>query len=122
MKVELAPIRHYLRMLTESRVAAQGDPMENVSDMDEPIDEMAASAQANGDDDLLRLVIDALAADPDGRLDPFRGSYYGWSDAELVDLLVYAHDRIWPDYLRSLPGDEAEIEFVETPAAVPGRG
>lgn len=120
MRVELAPIQTYLRMLTEGRVAAQGDPMEDVSDMDEAIDEMAEAARANDDEDLLRLVIDALAADPDGRLDPFRGDYYGWSDEELTDLLTYAHDRIWPDYLRSMPGEEVQIEFVAAPA--PGQG
>lgn len=115
MKVELAPIRTYLRMLTESRVAAEGDPMADPSDMDEAIEAMAAAAAEKGDDDLLRVVIDSLATDPDGRLDPFRGAYYGWSDRELVALLDYAYEHLWPDYMRSLPGEEIPIEFVETP-------
>ena len=126
MKDNSRLIEKYLTMVTESRAAMLDDPAGDLTAYDSAIDRMRAAAAAGGDDDLLRLSIEALIAQPDGRLFRFAGHSYRWPNDEFVPLLEHAYMRMWPDEERSPPGAEPEIEFVPmTPeewAAYSGRG
>ncbi|QYK39858.1 MAG: hypothetical protein KF887_10260 [Paracoccaceae bacterium] len=112
MKVNSHAIEKYLWMLTNGAQASQPRPMTNLADFDVDIGRMAAAARAAGEEDLLRIAIDSLVADPTGRIHIFSGQIYDFSDDELVDLLGHALDTIWPDHIRSLPGDGAPMEFI----------
>ena len=113
MKVNSILIERYLSMVTESRAALLDDPAGDMTAYDPAIDAMAAAALAAGDDDLLRMSTDALIAAPGGgRLSQFAGSVYRWPNREFVPLLTHAHERLWPDFALSDPGDQADIDFV----------
>jgi hypothetical protein len=125
VKVNSHLIEKYLWILTMGRAASAEEPMADLSAFDPEIDEMAERARADDNEDLLRIAIDALIARPEGRLRPFAGQVYRFPDREFVQLLTYAYERIWPDMLLSLAGEETEIEFEpmtdEAWAAYPGR-
>jgi hypothetical protein len=112
MKVNSLLIEKYLSMVTESRMAMMEDPASDLTGYDDAIDNMGAAAKAAGDERLLRVCIDALIANPEGRLFRFAGSAYRWPNDEFVALLTYAFERLWPGREPSFPGDEADIEFV----------
>jgi hypothetical protein len=111
MRVNSHLIEKYLWILTMGRAASAEEPMADLSAFDPEIDEMAELARADGNEDLLRISIDALIARPEGRLRPFAGQVYRFPDREFVQLLTYAYERIWPDMLLSLPGEEMAVEF-----------
>jgi hypothetical protein len=126
MKISTRMIDRYLVMLTEARPALLGDPLHDLSEYDSSIDSMGALARAQGDEAALRLAIDALVAAPEGRLSQFAGSVYRWPNAEFVQLLTYAFERLWPLRSLSMPGSEPQVELVrmtdEEWAAYTGRG
>ena len=57
--------------------------------------------------------MDALIADPGGRIGQFAGPQYPFNERQMVALFTYAFETIWPDEELSMPGMEAELEFVD---------
>ncbi len=112
MKVNAHLIDRYIWRLTNSAVASQDDPMEDLSDYEPEINDMLRSAREAGDEDILRLSIDALLANPAGRITDFNGGVYAYDEEDMVALLTHACAHAWPDAMRSLPGEEPQIEFV----------
>ncbi len=111
MKVNSRLIAKYLEMVTESYRAYHDDPGENVSDYDAAIDGMGAAARAAGDDDLLRISLDALIAGPTSQLGEFTGSAYSWPSEELIPLLTHAYERLWPEDPVSMEGFGPDVVF-----------
>ena len=113
MKVNSLLIEHYLLMVTDSEAAMLEDPAGDLVGHDDAIDAMGAAAREAGDDDLLRMAIDALIAAPaDGQRGPFAGNVHVWPDHEFLALLMRAHRRLWPGKPLGDAGEAADIEFL----------
>lgn len=112
MKVNYYVVRQYLSWLTGGRGASNPETIDDWQTYEADMDAMIDAARRNGDEDLLRLSIDALVAAPAGRIDAFVGQVYAFSDDDLVALLTYAHNYIWPDRTMSAPGEGPDLEFV----------
>ena len=112
MKVSLSVVRGYLSSLTEGRGASSPDTIDDWDTYEMDMDAMIADARAAGDEDLLRLAIDSLVADPEGRIDAFVGQVYAFDDEELSDLFSHAFAYIWPDEVMSEAGEGPAMEFV----------
>ncbi|MCX5743891.1 MAG: hypothetical protein NT062_15485 [Proteobacteria bacterium] len=117
LKINSRLIERYLSIVTESRVSMMESPACDLAAYDGPIDAMGEAARADGNEELLRVAIDALLARPVGRLSQFTGETYRWPNEEFVPLLTHAHERLWPDEPLSLPGDAPEVEFVAMTSA-----
>jgi hypothetical protein len=114
MKLSRRVIRRYLTMVTEAGpAAALTDPVQNLAAFDDAIDAMADAARAAGDEDILRIAIDALVSEPRGRAIHFVGDYYPWPNDEFAELLGYTFSRIWPQESLSFPGSEPDVEFAD---------
>ena len=116
MKIRKELIAGYLRLLTQGRGVNAPDPMSDLAQFDADIRSMRRRAVRDGNLDWLRLSLDSLIADPDGRISQFAGQQYPFADAELVALFRRAFEMIWPEEPLSEPGDEAELEFAEMSA------
>ncbi|NVK15433.1 MAG: hypothetical protein HWE35_14790 [Rhodobacteraceae bacterium] len=116
MKIRKELIDGYLRLLTMGRAANAADPMAETGKMDADIRTMRRRALNEGNLDWLRLSMEALINDPQGRISQFSGHRYPYDDAELVTLFRRAYGMIWPDQPLAEPGDEADLEFVEMSA------
>lgn len=112
MKVNYYVIQRYITMLTEGRMASDPDVIGDWEMFEPEMEEMVTAARADDDEDLLRLSIDALVADPEGRVDEFVGQVHGFTEEDMVELLTHAFEHIWPDALMSLPGEGPVMEFV----------
>lgn len=113
MKMNRELIKFYLQKVTMGRGVNADDPMSDVGNFKGDIRTMQSAAAAEGDLDWLRLSLDALIANPAGRIQDFAGMQYPFTDDELVELFTYAFQRIWPDETISAPGEEAVLEFVD---------
>lgn len=126
MKIRKQMIDGYLRNLTMGRAASAPDPMAETALIDADIRSMHREALIDDNLDWLRLSIEALLADPSGRIGAFAGVQYPYDEGEIRTLLQRAHAAIWPDRTVPEPGDEAELEFVEMSrddwAAMAGNG
>lgn len=111
MKMSLEVIKRYTRILTMGRGASAPSPMSDLSEFNADAAAMAREAALAGDLTWLRLALDSLIANPDGRIRLFAGQQFPFTDRELVTLFSYAYRRIWPNAALSEPGDEADIEF-----------
>lgn len=116
MKIRKELIAGYTRLLTMGRAVNAPDPMADLSQFDADIRAMHRRAHKEGNLDWLRLALDALIANPRGRIGEFAGQQYPFSDAELQELFRRAYGMIWPDQPLSDPGDEADLEFVDMSA------
>lgn len=112
MDVNIHRIRSYLSWLTEGQAASAPDPVDDWEEYEVDMDRMIKEARAAGDEVFLKRSIDALLADPEGRIDMFVGQVFAFSDEDLVDLFSHAFDYIWPDDIRSAPGEGPEVAFV----------
>jgi len=106
-------IKAYIRKLTLGRGSAAPDPFADITLFQNDVQTMKSAAERAGDLEWLRLSMDALIANPDGRIDQFVGQGYPFSDEEMVALLTYAYTTIWPDHEISEPGYEAPLDFVD---------
>jgi hypothetical protein len=113
MKIHRELIKLYLKKLTMGGGINAPDPLADLSNFNADIRSMQREARADGNLDWLRLSMDALIANPRGRIQEFAGQQYPFSDTELVTLFTYAFQRIWPDIALSEPGAEADLEFVQ---------
>ncbi|KUP90606.1 hypothetical protein [Tritonibacter horizontis] len=113
MKIRKEMIAQYIRLLTTGRAVNAPDPMSDLSNFDADIRTMHKRAYQDGNLDWLRLALDALIADPSGRIEEFAGLQYPFDERDLVAIFRHAHEMIWPDRSLSEPGDEAELEFVD---------
>lgn len=113
MRLRRGMISDYLMYVTSLEFVNPGDMTEDMSIYDEAIDAMARNAQYDGNLESLRLAIDSLLAGPEGRLEKFYGSGYPFSDRELLSILRYVYQTIWPDAYMSEPGEAVPVEFVE---------
>lgn len=113
MRLRKGLIADYLMYITSLEFVNPGDVIEDMTVYDEAIDAMARNARYDNNLEALRLAIDSLIADPEGRLRMFYGSGYPFSDRELLSILRYAYQTIWPDAYLSGPGESVPIEFVE---------
>lgn len=113
MKIRKEMIAGYLRFLTQGRAVNMPDPMSDLSNFDADIRSMRASAERDGNMNWLRLALDALIADPGGRIDQFAGQQYPFDDMELVEIFSRAYKILWPDEELSEPGEELELEFAD---------
>lgn len=116
MKLRKELIAKYLRVLTQGRAGMLPNPMSDPANFDADIRTMSARAKRAGDLDWLRLSINSLLANPEGRIGQFAGLQYPYSDEDLGIILARAYEQIWPDRPRSEPGDELDIEFVDMSA------
>ncbi|WP_420002498.1 hypothetical protein [Arenibacterium sp. LLYu02] len=113
MDMNLDLIKSYIRRMTIGAGSAASDPFADITLFDPDIRAMQVAAEAAGDLNWLRLSMDALIADPKGRIGRFVEQGYPYSEAEMVTLFTYAYGKIWPEATISAPGEEARLNFVE---------
>ena len=113
MNLRKGMIADYLMYITSLTFVDPDDVTADMSVYDEAIQGMAGNARYDGNLESLRLALDSLIADPDGRLEQFYGSGYPFSEQELHEILRYAYQQIWPDEPFSKPGMAAPVEFVD---------
>lgn len=106
-------IKFYLQKLTMGRAVNTENPMSDLGNFKGDIRNMQLAAEKNGDLGWLYISIDALIANPSGRIQSFASQDFPLTDNELVELFTYAFRRIWPEKLISAKGDEVELEFVD---------
>ncbi|MEM1428537.1 MAG: hypothetical protein AAGG09_03665 [Pseudomonadota bacterium] len=111
MKLSLEVIKSYTRNLTMGRGASAPDPMSDLSQFNADAATMAREAAIAGDLVWLKIALDALIANPDGRIGQFAGQQYPFNEPDLVRLFSHAYHRIWPGDTLSAPGDEADVTF-----------
>lgn len=113
MQISRDLMKSYFRILTLGRGSVEPDPMADLSLFDTDAIAMRDAAETAGDLEWLRLSMDALIANPTGRIDQFVGQGYPYSNADMVALMTHAYKLIWPEHALSDPGDEASFEFVD---------
>lgn len=111
MKINRYVIEKYIHMLTQGAAASDEDPMEDVTNYDADIELMLAAAREAGDEDVLKMSLDALLANPGGRIRSFNGQVYAFDQDDMVELLGHAYAQAWPGEARSMPGEEIDLEF-----------
>ena len=99
--------------MTDGRAVNGDDPVSNWSNFDADIESMRVQALRNGNMDWLRWSMDALIANPDDRIEQFKGFQYPFNKRELVELFTHAFQIIWPEEKISAPGEEVDIDFVD---------
>lgn len=112
MKMHRELIKRYTRHLTSGLGITEDDPMQDLSNFDRDILSMAAEATRDDNLDWLRLSLDALLANPGGRLRLFADHVYPLDDRELHALFAHAFRTIWPNEAISPLGSEADLQFV----------
>ncbi len=112
MRIRHGTIESYLRYLTSMTFVDTPDPLADMEAFDSAIDAMAAAARREGNLDLLQLALDALISEPEGRIEEFRGEGHPFSQDQMVALLTYACERIWPGVPVSGPGEAVPVDFV----------
>ena len=112
MRMHREMIKRYTTHLTSGIGVTEEDPMADLSNFDRDILSMAAEAKRDGNLDWLRLSLDALVANPAGRIKLFADYVYPFSEEELRRLFAYAFLKIWPDEEISVLGSEANLKFV----------
>lgn len=112
MKMHRNKIREYLSALTTGAGASNPDPMAEMRNYYLDALAMRRDAEADGNLEWLRLSMDALIANPAGRIGQFAGQLYPFSEEELVQIFTYAYGIVWPDHELSEPGSELDLEFV----------
>ena len=115
MRMSKRMIRGYLIYITSIELEDVEDPLEDMSVYDTAIDAMAIRAREDGNLEALQLALDSLIDNPDGRIQPFYGTGYPFSQEELVAIMTYASHRIWPGQPVSGPGEALPVEFVTEP-------
>jgi hypothetical protein len=113
MNLRKGMIADYLMYITSLTFVDPEDVTEDMTVYDEAIEAMASNARYDGNLEYLRLAMDSLIADPEGRLEQFYGSGYPFSDQELHEILRYAYQEIWPDADISKPGMAVPVEFID---------
>ncbi|WP_050763169.1 hypothetical protein [Roseobacter sp. GAI101] len=113
MKIRKELIRGYLNLLTMGRGVGNPEPMSDLANFDADIRGMHKRAYQEGNLDWLRLALDSLIVNPDGRIGDFAGQQFPFDDAELVAIFKRAFETIWPDETLSEPGDEPDMEFED---------
>lgn len=106
-------IQAYIRKLTIGVGSAASDPFADITLFDNDVQSVKMAAKRAGDLEWLRLSLDSLITNPRGRIGQFVEQGYPYSDHEMVTLLTYAYQKIWPDQKISEPGEETVLEFVE---------
>lgn len=109
MRISQSLIQSYLWDITMGRAANRDDPMQDLRGYDAEIDRMGERATEDGNDEWLMLAINSLLADPEGRVQPFVGQGYPFDERQMVSLLRYAFERLWPDMLPSEEGSPTRI-------------
>ena len=112
MRINRHVIERYLWVLTNGVAASATDPMGELDAYDREIALMVSLARGAGEEELLRISIDSLLANPRGRIGQFNGQVYGFREDQMEELLAYAFARAWPDAERSPPGEGIDLEFV----------
>lgn len=112
MKINSHVIEKYIWLLTNGVAASAEDPMAELDAYDREIEMMKKQAIEAGDEELLKMSIDSLLANPKGRIQRFNGQVYGFREDQMEELLAYAYSHAWPDEDRSLPGEGIDLEFV----------
>lgn len=113
MKVRKELIHSYLRNITNGRAVNMEDPMSDLSNFDADVRSMRRAVRLDNDENWLRLSMDALIANPAGRIEQFSGYQFPFNERELVELFTYAYKMIWPEEEISMPGQELDFEFVD---------
>lgn len=99
--------------MTIGRGSAASEPMADLGLFDVDIRGMQHAAEAAGELEWLRLSMDALIANPRGRIGQFVGQGYPFTEDEMVRLFTYAFGLIWPEQSISSRGEEAQLRFVD---------
>lgn len=106
-------IKSYIRKMTIGRGSSESDPFTDITFFNNDIYTMKVAAEQAGDLEWLRLSMDALIANPRGRIGQFVEQGYPYSDEEMVTLFTYAYKQIWPERDISERGEEAQLNFVD---------
>lgn len=112
MKVNSHVIEKYIWLITNGVAASAENPMDNLENFDREIEMMKKQAEAAGDEELLKMSLDSLIANPNGRIQMFNGQVFGFRVDQMVELLTYVFRYVWPEEELSLPGDGVDLEFV----------
>lgn len=112
MKMSLEVIKSYTRNLTMGRGASAPDPMTDLSKFNSDAAAMLNEAAGAGDLTWVKIALDSLIANPDGRIGQFAGQQYPFNETQLVEIFTHAFQQIWKGETPSLRGDEVEVEFV----------
>lgn len=112
MKIHREMIKHYIQYMTSGIGVTEEFPMRELSNFDRDIFSMSAEASRDGNLDWLRLSLDSLIANPDGRIKLFLDYTYPFNDEEILNLFTYAFKKIWPDEEISGKGAELDLQFV----------
>ena len=112
MRMRLGTIKDYVAYVTSVQLVDVDDPLADMSVYHNAIDAMAAAARRDGALDMLQLALDSLVSEPAGRIRAFYGMGYPFSSGQLVAILTYACERIWPGQPVSEPGEAVPVDFV----------
>lgn len=115
MKIRRQLIQRYLDYLLFSRgMEAQDRRPIKLNEYERDVYDMKAHALADGNLDWLKLSIGSLLSNPKGkgRIISFSSSIYPYNEEELIELLVYAFDLIWPGDLKSQLAQGTHLDFV----------
>jgi len=112
MKVNSHVIEKYIWLITNGVAASAENPMDNLENFDREIEMMKKQAEAAGDEELLKMSLDSLIANPNGRIQKFNGQVFGFREDQMVELLTYVFHYVWLEEELSLPGDGVDLEFV----------
>lgn len=113
MNIQKNMIERYLNFITSLTFTDPGDVTEDMELYDEAIEAMASFARMDDNLEYLRVALDSLIADPDGRLEQFYGTGHPFTDQELHEILRYAYQSIWPGEHISAPGTAVPVEFLD---------
>ena len=112
MKIKTSTIRNYLEYITSMELEDVADPVADLSDYDEAIDAMAADATTDENLKTLRLAMASLIVEPQDRIEAFYGAGYPFTAEQLIEILTYAHNRVWPEREISNSSRTLPVEFV----------
>lgn len=112
MQISEDVIKSYLIDITMGRMASRPDPMEDLSRYDDEIETMRERAAEDGNEEWLRAAMNALLAQPEGRITDFKGYVYMYSEDQLAELFTYAFELLWPDEPVNIGGETTPFEIV----------
>ncbi len=112
MKMSLEVIKSYTRKLTMGRGASAPDPMFDLSQFNSDAAAMLNEAATAGDLTWLKIALDSLIANPDGRIGQFAGQQYPFNEQQLVEIFTHAFQQIWKGETPSAPGDQVPVDFI----------
>lgn len=96
MKISSTMVAEYLGIISSVAPDNQDEPLEDMEQYHDGIDSMATFAQRKGDLEALKLGMESLIAQPEGRMGPFESEVYPFEHEELAELFGYAFRRLWP--------------------------